>query len=1206
MRGDDQKIKGLQSLSRLIPEKRARSSSIEESAVVWLEKFHLLNDQNASVRLESLRFLKNKLRENLDQLLPFAQRETDYFHKSLYFPFGPLVLLALDDPKPYTIMWAGLQEWRWSDRGTSWDVPGQPDSLYRQWKAINIGKWTKEQRASWLVLLSMGAANLDSRRGRPFNPEFQFIYLSKLFFRSKSSYSSYFHQSDERTQQFVRQRVADYMSGRFSKGRLLYDRKQFGSSQLWHHYYQALIHDVKLADIPEALGHLVYLCLKVKNQDQCSKLFAILAKEFPWFPQGSIDVLKQVRDGETMDVFQQISPPFNLAENNEEHRQYLGVAYNLAIKAMVEFQHLLPEKAYNWLTALTTTDEALPHLWLARVEALATCGSCALEELEKMLNCSAQPPHVRRYMMQYLALMQEEAGLPLLCKTLTEQKRVAGYQELVEGCLYGLSRLRTITNGNRVIKAISNWWTNNYNKPADEGGRQLGLSLALQALTIVQTEGSSALNRHEITAMIEVGLNSPDQQTQIAALHACLVLQNETVTWDSNTISNFKKIILAAANSEGDTEQLEKILGVLATQRYAATNLFDQSFSLEMLCYAPARYQPSVLKLIRKTYQDLKSFFTRSRYDGENILAHMLSPQKDAGTRLAALAILWKNPELWELEGVYDNVLKQANFNTNKEPVTAAKALELLAAHRLHDNRVQGAILDFCSRFKNASVPSMAATRLIENNFFDFELTNDLGNSLQRAITDCYTSSTGRSSSLAERTTFNVGDENTVFALCRLYSLLLRARIIYPLWPNFSILFTEALTRLDSAPWFWVKNDRRTIKAMLSSYRLALEANPDKYFRNDNFTGALHALSRATCNRILRPQLMAAFLGLNLFREPPFELYRAFQQYNREISLLLTAGIQTTADTNALNEFIQKARTKVKEIHETLPKPGESERGSSSSRHPFPESALSQLLQDYLRQPSRVTYHYILQQIDSLFPQGDEGDWSDSFWHHSGAYLDAWHTSQYHWWLCTARDRLHNADNQASRSLENATPLQLQAHARRFLGLPALVNSLMLNRPEPIPIAQFLRECKNKLETAFQRPGVITIAAPDVGLKVYFDRRRLESVFENCFTNALHSVDAYNIGLKGYNKIAQRSPIVTISVTRQDAGTEIKVIDNGGGLPPGFSINHENMGLGTAIIREYVENSTGGAVHWADNNPSDNNEGAHVTLTFPDREILDE
>jgi hypothetical protein len=718
------------------------------------------------------------------------------------------------------------------------------------------------------------------------------------------------------------------------------------------------------------------------------------------------------------------------------------------------------------------------------------------------------------------------------------------------------------------------------------------------------------MNENRIAAMIEAGLSSSDQQAPLAALHVRLVLTDEAVSLDANTIDNFKTIILAAANNGDNTEQLLKVLNELSNQEHLARALFDQSFSLEMLSNVQSNSQPLVLKLIRKIYPDLKTLFNRSFNGAANLLAHLLSPKMDVGTRLSALKILEEYPELWELKGVYDNVLKQASFNSNKEPATAAKALEVLSAHRLQDTNVQKAVLDFCSRFKEAPAPSMTAIRLVENNFFDFELTSDLGASLQKAINDCYASSSGRSYAQTEKTTYSSQDANIVFALCRLYGLLLRARIIYPLWPNFSILLNEAIINLDLVrmPFFWVRNGRRAIKAMISSYRLALDANLDDQSQiYDNFIGALNAVSSAESKCINRPQLLAAFLGLNLFREPPFELHKAFQQYNRQISALLTGEIKSTADTNALQEFIQKARTKVKEIYNDLPKPGDSGNGDPFTSHPFPESGLSPLLQEYLRQPSHDTYQKILKIINTLFPSGDEKNWCDSFRQHSVAYLAERQVSQYELWLNIARDRFHNADNQARRSLDNATPLQLQAHARRFMGLPALVNSLMIVKPEPIVIRDFLRECKNKFEGTFQCPGAINIATPDAGLSVYFDQRRLESVLENCFSNALHSVEGFNKDVKTAEDGKEpRKPKVSISASRQGAATEIKVMDNGGGLPPLFLKDEESKGLGTAIILEYVVNSAGGSVQWADNNPDNNLEGANVILSFPDKEIFDE
>lgn len=1203
MRKERQKLKGLQNLAGLILEK-AESSPIAVSVAFWNEKFLLLDDPEASTRLGALKFLREQLRGNMNKLLPYALKETGFFSQPNYCAFGPLILLALKDPMPYKIMEAALKDWRWRDRGTAWDVTGQPNNLYARWKTIYVGDWPKESLSSLLVFLPLGAANLDSEIGGLFSPKLQFEYLTKHFFRPRGMYASNYMQSDEPVKQFFRQRIADFMAGYFNKGPKLYERKRFGNSKHWHSCYQVLSY-VKLANIPEALGHLVYLCLRAWDEDEYSRLFNILQTEYPWFPESSIEILKQVRNGGLQGIYQQQSPLFDVDQNDLEHRQYLGIAYNLAVKAMIEYQLLSPEQACKWLTAFTPIDETYPHLWLARVEALAACGSWALEELEKMFKSSAQPPFVRRYMAQYIALMQDEAGLPLLCKILTEALSEKGDKELIEGCLICLSRLEKINSFRCVVEAITHWWNNQRTRLADEEDCQFCLALALRILSLVQFEDSSAMNENGIVTMLEAGLSSSDQRTQLAALHAHLVLAGESVSMDADTIGNFRKIILGVAKSGKNADQLSRVLKLLSTQGNVARDLFDLSFSLEMLCNVPPHYQSLILKLIRKTYPDLKDFFSHSINGGVNLLAQMLSEQKDAGTRLAALTILWNYPELWELEGVYENVLRQAKFNTNKEPATAAKALELLAASWLSETKVQEAILDFCSHFKEAPGPSMTAVRLIENNFFDFELGKDLGDSLQKAINDCY----GNFSKTEKLIYSSVGENMVVFALCRLYGLLLRARIIYPRWPNFSILLKEALGCLNRAPRFWVRNGTRAIKTMLSSYRLALEA--DQSQTNDNFTGALNAVSSSSSRYINRSQLLAAFLGLNLFREPPFELHQTFQQYNRQISALLTDEIQQTSDTNVLREFTKQARMKVRAIYDALPMPGRQGSVDQFSSHPFPDSDLSCLLQKYLEQPNRDTYHEIMHQIGNLFHIGEERNWSELFRQHSVAYLAARHASQYHWWLCTARDRFHNADNQIS-NLDNATTQQVRAQARRFLGIPALINSLMLDRPKPILIVNFLMDWKRKFEAVFQCPEAITIDATDAHLSVYFDPRRLESVLENCFSNALHSVERYNTNIKALSQqMALRTPEVAISVTRQDSVTIIKVKDNGEGFSSKFleELNREEnkgKGLGTTIIQEYVEKSRGGFVQWANNNPANNNEGAHIILYLPDREIFDE
>ncbi len=879
----------------------------------------------------------------------------------------------------------------------------------------------------------------------------------------------------------------------------------------------------------------------------------------------------------------------------------------LAIKALVERGIITLESALKWIQDLTKQNGNDPHVWVAHAEALAACGPQALDDLQQMSVSQDQPPQVRRSMLHYIALVKDERSLSILADIVDPDNQQD--QNLVEGALICLSRIheqyRWTENGKKkVVAAIEKLW-NKLGRPQIEQNKDIQniQRLILQIFQLAQSDISQDI--------LDGALGSKNPLIQLNALR----LQVESFAREDSIngfstetelrLELYREIILQTGGCAGNhIDLLSSLLARLATLPEIAKTFFNDVYLRNLLISVVYSLHPAVLKLIRTTNTDLMSFFKREQNEtSNNSLSSLLQEGQEVGVRLGAMTILSNWPELWELDSVSQSILNQADPNHNQEPATSSKALELLVKHRLHDEDTQEVLIKWCLALGND--PSRTAIKLIGENIFSFKLPENLSDQFIESIKACY-----------ENTTNSISHINdfSIFSLCQFYSLLLRISAVQALWPAFNTIFPKTIDRLMIASLqgksYLIRTGGQAMRGMFSAYRMALGTDYNNISGGtDNFTGPLRAISQlcekqSTNSMELRTKLMVSYFGLNLYREPPLSLHEAFKKLNCNLKTLFNNhDIQN--NSLSLHKMIEDARKEVKEIAAELDSKAPKNQNSHLEITTFchQNTSLGIALQKYLDNPGRDVFHEVKRNIEDLFPAGTEDDWLKSFWDYSAAYLTKRDCSQETWWLNTTRFLLHNLNRQAKNLPDNSVEATT-ALARRFLSLPSLINSLMLNVPENIPLAEFIKQSKKKLEKDFHCPNSFFLGQIDQSLNVYFDKRRLFSVLENCYTNALHSVEEYNQdAAMAEHVIEVREPSVQISAKNTEYGIEIIIEDNGNGLPDDFMITPEKQwGLGTFIIQGYIE-SADGKVSWEDNNHRSKFEGARVRIQLPKMEI---
>lgn len=159
---------------------------------------------------------------------------------------------------------------------------------------------------------------------------------------------------------------------------------------------------------------------------------------------------------------------------------------------------------------------------------------------------------------------------------------------------------------------------------------------------------------------------------------------------------------------------------------------------------------------------------------------------------------------------------------------------------------------------------------------------------------------------------------------------------------------------------------------------------------------------------------------------------------------------------------------------------------------------------------------------------------------------------------------LHNSARQSFQLLKNLVEWSAsQSHAVAF-------------RPEKLPLLGVVSEAEYELKLQAEKKEIQIEIALEPGTEVFADRNMLLSILRNLMSNAL--------------KFSPRGQKISVYGRQLEKGTEIKVQDQGKGMPPDtlqtlFSLetkisrpgteNEKGTGLGLILCREFVDRHHG-------------------------------
>ena len=144
-------------------------------------------------------------------------------------------------------------------------------------------------------------------------------------------------------------------------------------------------------------------------------------------------------------------------------------------------------------------------------------------------------------------------------------------------------------------------------------------------------------------------------------------------------------------------------------------------------------------------------------------------------------------------------------------------------------------------------------------------------------------------------------------------------------------------------------------------------------------------------------------------------------------------------------------------------------------------------------------------------------------------------------------------------------------------------------KSEPVDIVDVVRKCVKLFEGNARYS--ITFHTSDEQLQIQSDREQLSRVLINVIKNGIQSIPE------------DRQGIIKVELAKKDAEVEIRISDNGRGIPdevkskmfmPNFTTKTSGMGLGLAIVKNIIEQLRGKITF-----TTRIGEGTAFTLQFP-------
>jgi two-component sensor histidine kinase len=182
-----------------------------------------------------------------------------------------------------------------------------------------------------------------------------------------------------------------------------------------------------------------------------------------------------------------------------------------------------------------------------------------------------------------------------------------------------------------------------------------------------------------------------------------------------------------------------------------------------------------------------------------------------------------------------------------------------------------------------------------------------------------------------------------------------------------------------------------------------------------------------------------------------------------------------------------------------------------------------------------------------------------------------------------------------SRRLESPEArAAVEESVRRIASIAVVHETLAQDITDEAPFLDVVRPIVRMVEEGLsspERPVRFRIVG-DAGLLPAMVTTSLAVVLTELLQNAVEH--AYPADGRGPGE-GDASGEVLVELRRDDAGVHVRVVDDGVGVAPGFSL-HDSGGLGLTIVRTFVENDLGGEIEIG---PRREGRGTEVRLRVP-------
>lgn len=1195
-----------------------------------------LNDDSPLVRGKALNDIENVLRKDDWRIArEIIVKEMTPTLPNTGLPFGPLACVVVGGKLRHELK-VRLQKHKWSERGVLWET--EEDAVRLQSYFWQLHNYDTFDNAGWKVgYLPLGYANLYKNEDVL---EIRYQYIWQYLFRfSKKVPISLYNKADNLTKSFIRRLAVSYIQGMSRwKNKIFIQHKRLNPSRALDDYDNIFKqYWIKLEKLNEAIPHLTLLSVLAEDSENRLRALNILKNNFPGLETNllpNLEAFQRLLCEDTKDDRAILDDPVICFEEIEANLAPFIYCANLMLISGMGLRGLIEQNfAAGHINTLAMPDASdLYLLNRDRINALAMCrgSKTARETMYQVISKEGLSEVERNHGVQMLASMWEDEVVTILADILLHPKSDDSYKAAVLDAVVLVVKtnesFRKDKKKYRVEHAIKIQKINtalqklisSIHNPGTVS-EQLTLSI-LSFIAEFSTEDTT-------NSFIATWLLADILSIQVKALRVKLLTTFPNCGedgWSDKEKEEIRNIILQASQCNHLQEDLSAVLKSLKDPVLVnlACDLMTKEFRDRLLEECSPGNQGSVWSFLLKTAKNNMDVYAA-------LLKKALSLDKEdlVSTALRSTLDRTISPRIMQ-----ENKMIIRSCMYSHSPVVAGLAVCVCERYFLNDDIVRQKILD-CA-MNQSSVSHIEAGKCIEKYFSIFFCEKNVVEKVvgREGISGIDVSVTNRLIETVKNGNYiSINDILFNLSKIRIYSHLLKVGEVDPHWNHINpIIHYLKVATLAFSPLTKVYKDiKQTFFACLQNYQTRLSESENL---SENFSSPLQAILEPTKipikdNRPGIPPslLLVQYLGFSRIPDPPLKLQQLFGNLSKQIFTDLSGSFLFVDDVS-LGTLIADTREKVKAIARqarSLEDDAKNEKQPGNVDNPM--TPVSGAIEEYLRYRSSATYANLVKAIDEKLkePRSSGGAGSrdlkaalsqavsesieNFFWRHCRWYK--WKSgSDCNKWYPIVRQLLHDFDN----TWEHWDKLPKHLFVRRLLNLSSTATRLLIDHPEKMNLREELNSWMKHALLEYGQVAKFTIkteySARDGAFLVTFDRLRFRSILNNCLTNALASVEEFNLGKDIEHK---REGKIILAVQKIDGteGIQLTFTDNGKGFTPecikSLAEGTIATGIGTQIIRHFVVAGGRGRVSWGDTMLEGGLKGGQVRLLFPQLEEVE-